>query len=270
MINTEFGKARKNGSGHYRITSTKEGNWGKLLHRLIFENYHKCTILPNIDCHHVNGNKTDNRVDNLMLMPHGEHSKHHNTGDSNPRARKGIKLSNETKNKISKANKGKKLKPEPHIVKGGITSAGNRSYRLIVDSKIVMYSTDYAKLVEAIKTGSYKSYKKQKKYDIDLKELYEKYESGKTMAELGELYGCSRKTISRRLNLFYSKDQIGLHRRNAISEKLTNRNRVNLPPYEKLMELKKHHKYSELASMFNCSERTIYTRLKKKVDNYDE
>lgn len=220
MIKTKYGTARLHHKGHYRITSSKEGNHGKFLHRVIYEDYHKCTILPFVDCHHKNGNKTDNRIENLELMYHNEHSKMHNTGEGNPRANLGKKLSEETKQKISKANKGKKAKPEPHIVLGGFTSAGNRVYRLLVNSKEVAYSTDKNKLQQMIEDESYKTYQKQTKYDLDMDQLKKEYDSGKTMTELGHMFGCNRRTISRRLSTIYSKEELEKHKCDAISESL--------------------------------------------------
>lgn len=207
-MKTKYGTAKLHHKGHYRITSGKEGNHGKMLHRLIYEDYHKCTILPFVDCHHKNGIKTDNRIENLELMYHGEHSKHHNTGDGNPKARLGVEVTEETRKKISESNKGKGLKPEPHIVKGGFTTAGNRIYRLLVNSKEVAFSTDKDKLERMIADKSYENYEKRTKYDIDMDELQKEYDNGKTMSELAEMFGCSRKTISRRLHKIYSDDII--------------------------------------------------------------
>ncbi len=264
MIFTKYGNATLDSEGHYRITSSKEGKHNKMLHRVIYEDYHKCTILPFVDCHHKNGIKTDNRIENLELMYHGEHSRHHNTGDGNPKARLGVKVSKETRKKISKANKGKNLKPEPHIVKGGFTSAGNRMYRLVVNSKVVMYSNDKHKLEQMIEDGSYRNYKKINKYDIDMDLLKKEYDSGKTMKELGKMFGCSRKTISRRLSKIYTEDEMLEHRSKALTSSLTGKYFVDLPPREELRELRKTHTMKELVSMFNCSDGTIRRQLNNK------
>lgn len=261
-IITKFGKAVIDNKGHYRITSGKEGNHGKQLHRLIFEDYHKCTILKGIDCHHINENKTDNRISNLMLIPHSEHSRLHNTGDNNPKAMKGRHLTEEHKKKISEANKGKHTKSEPHILKGGVTTNGTRRYNLIVNSEVVLSSTDKNKLEQIMLSGDYVKYTRPHKYVIDETQLIQAYEDGNTMQELADMFGCSRKTISRRLHKYYSKDELKNNTRKNISKKLKGKMRIELPPRTTLLELKKKYTYKELSSMLGCAEKTIYERLK--------
>ena len=41
VLYTKFGTARLNKLGYYLITSRSEGNNGKLLHRLIFEDFYQ-------------------------------------------------------------------------------------------------------------------------------------------------------------------------------------------------------------------------------------
>ena len=100
---TKWGNARINHGGYYTITSSKEGNNMKYLHRLIFEDYHKCTICPNASIHHIDGDKTNNNIDNLKLISKSQHSKLHHTGRP---------CSDETKEKLRKANKGRTLSEE--------------------------------------------------------------------------------------------------------------------------------------------------------------
>lgn len=68
--NWQGGKAT-NWAG-YRLIM-RNGKW-KRLHRFIYEQYYNCSLLPWIDLHHINGNRKDNRIDNLQPLTHGQHS----------------------------------------------------------------------------------------------------------------------------------------------------------------------------------------------------
>jgi|SRR5215212_1195990 len=46
-------------------------------HRLVYEKYNKCCILPDIEIHHKNNVRTDNRIGNLILVSRIEHAKIH-------------------------------------------------------------------------------------------------------------------------------------------------------------------------------------------------
>lgn len=93
-------------SGYYHITSKKEGNYGKLFHRLIFEDFYGFKIPEGYVIHHKNGNKLDNCILNLQMMRHSDHISHHMSGKNHPLY--GTKLSEETKRKISDSIKGEK------------------------------------------------------------------------------------------------------------------------------------------------------------------
>ena len=86
MIKTKFGNATLNQYGYYRISSAKEGNCGKLLHRLIFEDYYNIDLdeeFPEgVIVHHIDGNKTNNEMWNLDVMPLKEHTSLHKTGEN--------------------------------------------------------------------------------------------------------------------------------------------------------------------------------------------
>lgn len=48
------------------------------VHRFLYEKYHKVSLLPWVVIHHINGDKRDNRIENLKPMTPSEHgSTHH-------------------------------------------------------------------------------------------------------------------------------------------------------------------------------------------------
>lgn len=95
-MKSKFGNVSIDG-GYYRVTSHKEGNYGKFLHRLIFEDFYDCNIPKGYHVHHKNGDKLDNCILNLQLMNARDHPRLHNTG---------IKRSDETIKKMSDVKKG--------------------------------------------------------------------------------------------------------------------------------------------------------------------
>lgn len=80
MIETKYGNAKLNETGHYRISSRKEGNNGKYLHRLIWEE-HYGEIPEGYVIHHKNENPQDNSISNLELMERGKHVSLHESGE---------------------------------------------------------------------------------------------------------------------------------------------------------------------------------------------
>ena len=77
---TIFGRAKINAYGYYKITSRKEGNHGKLLHRLIFEKFHG-PIPENYVVHHKDGDKLNNCILNLELLTSEKHQQNHHLGN---------------------------------------------------------------------------------------------------------------------------------------------------------------------------------------------
>ena len=71
---TEFGNAYQRTDGYIQITSGP--NKGKLLHRLIYEEIFG-SIPKGFCVHHVNGDKTDNSPNNLMMLSKSNHHKLH-------------------------------------------------------------------------------------------------------------------------------------------------------------------------------------------------
>lgn len=100
-INTKYGIATLDKDGYYWITSRKEGNHHKFLHRLIWEDFYGFKIPKGFHIHHKNKIKTDNCILNLQLIREYEHSLIHNFGVNNYWY--GKSHSNETKVKMSKS-----------------------------------------------------------------------------------------------------------------------------------------------------------------------
>ena len=80
MIKTKFGTAHLNKDGYYEITSTKEGNFHKQLHRLVFEDFYNITLPSSVIIHHEDENKLNNEIWNLVPMSISEHASLHNKG----------------------------------------------------------------------------------------------------------------------------------------------------------------------------------------------
>lgn len=81
-IKTKYGNVKTDNHGYYRVTSHKEGNHMKYLHRLIFEEFYQCNLneeFPEgIHIHHIDGNPLNNEIWNLEPLSPSEHiSIHH-------------------------------------------------------------------------------------------------------------------------------------------------------------------------------------------------
>lgn len=75
-IKTKYGVCVRNKRGYYRIISHKEGNFRKFLHRCVVKDYYG-KIPAGHNIHHINGNKGDNRIENLIVLPIGQHIQLH-------------------------------------------------------------------------------------------------------------------------------------------------------------------------------------------------
>lgn len=115
-VKTKFGTAYKDYQGYMRISSVKEGNHNKFVHRLVFEDFYKIKLPSNIIIHHLDGNKQNNEIWNLIPLTNEEHSRLHHTGvkfteercKKISEAKKGGIMSEESKQKMREAKLGKK------------------------------------------------------------------------------------------------------------------------------------------------------------------
>ena len=65
------------GQGYKMLTSGTYSKQFKLHHRFIMEKHLGRTLESNEVVHHINGNKADNRIENLEAMTRAEHMDHH-------------------------------------------------------------------------------------------------------------------------------------------------------------------------------------------------
>ena len=55
-------------------------------HRLMYEEFYKCCLLPKSEIHHINGDTHDNRIENFMVFKnHSEHIRFENKKDMSDR-----------------------------------------------------------------------------------------------------------------------------------------------------------------------------------------
>ena len=156
ILNTKYGTAKIHSNGYYVITSGKEGNGNKLLHRLIAEDYFGDWINdPNdyFHIHHIDGDKLNNCVLNLEPIQPDEHIRIHNIGkklsdehkqkisENNVRYWKDKTLSDETKLKMSESKKGKPLSDDH---KKNISKSTNTTgYRNVYKQKNKKYNQGF-------------------------------------------------------------------------------------------------------------------------------
>ena len=117
-------RLQKNGYMTIQIANKKY-----YIHRLVMENYLGRKLEANETVHHINGNKTDNRIENLKLMSKSDHCKMHaienNLGKSNHGKQPKSKTSIEVRKKI------KELRNNGYLLKD-ICSITGLSYPTII------------------------------------------------------------------------------------------------------------------------------------------
>lgn len=194
LINTKFGNASINSYGYYRIVSKKEGNRGKLLHRLIYEDYFKVTLLPFVDIHHINKNKKDNNINNLKPMYHNEHCRKHKIGKNN--VRYGTKHTVYSKQKMSDAHKGKKVSKETK-------QKMSENHWDCKGEKNPMYGKHHSSETRQKMSENHSDFngKNNPNYrsDIDDMTILNMYNNGLSKLKISKIMGCSPFLINSRL-----------------------------------------------------------------------
>lgn len=126
-IKTKFGSANINIHGYYVITSNREQNKDKMLHRLIYEDFWDVKLPSEIIIHHKDNNKLNNCILNLEAMTREEHNIVHKSGENN--CNYGKPLSKETKKKISESISGENhpLFGKHHSIKSKLKMSESRN-----------------------------------------------------------------------------------------------------------------------------------------------
>ena len=143
-METKFGTAKLYGN-YYRISSGKEGNNKKYLHRLIWEDHYGKSVPKGYVVHHLNGDKTDNRIQNLQCVEQKLHRKFHSSN-----------ITEETRNQMSKSMSGER---NPNY---GKVLSDEEKARLAKYSKLPQTEKNIEKISKAKNTTGYFCVTKQK------------------------------------------------------------------------------------------------------------
>lgn len=79
LMKTEFGNVKlQESTGYLHVTSKKEGNHHKKLHRLIWEKHYRKPVPKGYVIHHIDRNPVNNQINNLQCVEERLHTQYHN------------------------------------------------------------------------------------------------------------------------------------------------------------------------------------------------
>ncbi len=90
-------KPRLQKNGYFTISIANKKYY---VHRLVMEEYLGRPLKPTEQVHHINGDKTDNRIENLVLTNCSEHRRHHAKESGLGKDRVGVPPINKTPSSI--------------------------------------------------------------------------------------------------------------------------------------------------------------------------
>lgn len=189
-MQTKFGNAIPNSYGHYVITGGKYR--GKRLHRLVYEDYYNIKIPDDYDIHHIDEDKSNNAIDNLVLMTHEEHTILHKSND------------------------------DWRVIKKGVNDDGEQLYALYSPSgKKIRTSTNEAKLIESMERRKKQdNIKHERPEHLIIFEKYYDMGDKRTLQKLSEETGYSAVTLGKWKNK-YDWDNKIINRDNSKLQMMT-------------------------------------------------
>lgn len=136
-------------------------------HRLIWEEHYNAILLPWANVHHINGNKQDNRIENLNAMTNWKHTTIHNLG---------TKHSEETKKRIGLKSIGRfKSEEVKQRIRQSMSGKNNPNYGKHI-------SAEQKQVLREYRTGRKMSEETKQKISASLKITNARMKRGENVA----------------------------------------------------------------------------------------